>query len=145
MVMNLKFLPVVFFCLIIFAGCSIKETVKKEPDEALLKSRVVKYCELRIRGDFVKSYEYEDPISKRRFELNDYIKRMTGGISKWVAADIENIQLSDDMATVNLKILVKGGLNRLMLGQKAFEHDTAIKQKWVKYEGSWYHVFGENN
>ncbi len=138
-------LAVIFF-LIIFAGCSIKETVRKGSEEEVLRTRVMTYCTYRTEGDFVKSYEFEDPFSRKKMNLSNYIKRMSGGGVQWIKAEISEMELKEDTAKVSLNVKVKGGIGgNMLLGKKTFEHDSRIEEQWIRVDGLWYHVLRKMN
>ena len=67
-------LCIAILCLIILWGCAKKETVRNIPDEDVLQERVTEYWAHVIKEDFIKSYEYEDPLFRKAVSMNQYIK-----------------------------------------------------------------------
>jgi hypothetical protein len=141
-----NFLLPLFFFLIIFAGCSIKDTVKSKGEDDILRERVMTYCNHRINSEFEKSYQYEDTLYRKKVSLGMYTRRMSGGLEEWKTAEIKDLKIVDEDADVNLKLRVKVRLS--MAGAKAavrmkdVERDTEITQKWKKIDGVWQHIFG---
>src|ERR1700690_3299340 len=71
---NLRVGAVVFFSLIIFSGCSIKEAVKNVPDEDILRERVMAYWGYKINEEFDKAYEFEYPLYRKTENAVNYIR-----------------------------------------------------------------------
>jgi hypothetical protein len=124
------------FPLIIFQGCGTKETVKSLSDKEILLNRVDVYWGHKIKQEFDKNYEFEEPLYRKKISLVNYIKGFNTYIVKWNRATAENIKMEDGTAMVGLKVRVQIKLP----GIKMQEHDSLIEEKWVKVEGMWYHV-----
>ncbi len=138
-----KFICTAFFFLIIFAGCSIKETAKNGSDEDALKERIMGYINYRIKDDLLKSYEYEDPLYRKQATLSQYIGKLTSGASKWLSADINSVRVEGNQAYVTMKVRIKALLTGVLpTPPTVVESDTMIKSLWIKQDGVWYHVFG---
>jgi hypothetical protein len=130
-----------FFCLIILAGCSITETVKKESDEDVLRGRVMAYCNNKIKGEVEKNYDYEDPLYRKTASLSTYIRNFSGGGVKWLAADIKNIEMQNDRATVDLKVRLKTVLaGQAPVAPTVIERDSEVRELWIKIDGEWFHT-----
>jgi hypothetical protein len=141
MVMNLKFLTGVFFCLIIFAGCSIKETVKQRPDVDVLRDRIKAYCNNKINGESEKNYQYEDPLYRKSASLSTYIRRTSSGAVRWLSADIKDIKMEDGRATVDLKVRVKTVLTGQMpIPPTVIERNSEVTDHWIRSGGIWFHL-----
>ena len=131
-----KNISIVFFCLIIFAGCSIKDTVKSVSDEEILRDRVMAYWNDKINQDFDKSYGYEHPLYRKQVNMANYIRGFNTEVVQWTAAKVEEIKMDGPSARVGLKITVKVRLPRIKTG----EDDSWIKEDWRKVDDVWYHV-----
>lgn len=130
----------IFFFLIIFSGCVTKEGIKKTEEgvleEAALRERVMAYWGYKIKQEFDKSYEYEDPFYRKTVNLVKYIKGFRTDVLRWKAAEIREMDIKGDKAVIKmgLKIDVK------VPGVKRLERDSLITEEWVRVEGIWYHV-----
>ena len=131
-----KNISIVFFCLIIFAGCSIKDTIKSVSDEEILRDRVMAYWNDKINQDFDKSYVYEYPLYRKQVNMVKYIGGFNTEVVKWTAAKIEDIKMDGPSAEVGLKITVKVTLPRI----RTDEDDSWVKEEWRKVDNVWYHV-----
>ncbi len=121
--------------LIILSGCAKKEVLKTVPDEEILRDRIVRYWDHKIKDELDKSYEYESPLNK--MTLTSYIKKYSNPAIDYKSYELMSIdRLDDDIADVQLKIVpvVK------VPGARALEHTTIITERWVKVEDIWYHT-----
>ena len=134
-------LCIAIICLIILMGCAKKEVLESIPDEEALKSRVVKYWDHKVKEEFDKSYEYEDPIFRKKVSMIKYIQSINTSVVKWVGADIENISREDDVANVDMKLKIRVMANPL----RYVEKDVYLKEKWISVDGVWYHSPQRNN
>jgi hypothetical protein len=137
---KLQRLYIALFCLTIFWGCSIKETVQKGSGEEALKERVTMYWGLKTKEAFDKSYDYEDPYYRAKINMVNYIKSFNTKMVKWLSASPAEIVIHDDtaMVDVNLRMRVRPPM------MKPYEYDSKIREKWVKVDGIWYHVHDAN-
>jgi hypothetical protein len=126
--------------LVISSGCAPKETVKEKTDEEALRERVMAYWDYKIKGEFDKSYEYEDPLFRKKTGLVSYIRSFRPEVVKWKSVRIEKIAKEDDLATINLNVRTKVTLPQI----KGVENNSEIKDKWVRVDGIWYHVSEED-
>lgn len=124
--------------MIIFSGCSIKDTVKSgsESNKGGLRERVAAYWDHKIKEEFDKSYYFEYPYYRQKVTMVNYIKTFNTSVLKWLAATPDEIKQEDDTAEVkvNLKVRVRPPF------MKKYEYDTSVQEKWVKADGIWYHV-----
>jgi hypothetical protein len=132
--------------LIIFAGCSIKDTVKSRGEEDILRERVMEYCNYRVNAEFEKSYPIEDPLYRKKMGLGAYLRKMAGGINEWKSAEVKGLKIMGEDAEVELKvkIMTRFSLSGAKAGVrlKDVERDTDISHKWKKIGGVWHHIFG---
>lgn len=127
---------VAIFCLIIFTGCATKEAVRSLPDEEVLRERIVAYWNHKVKQEFDKSYEYEDPYFRGKINMVNYIKSFHTGKSEWSGAKIEGLKIEGDSAIVDMKVMLKV----VVSSSRNVEQDVPIEEKWVKADGIWYHV-----
>lgn len=94
------------------------------------------YWNYKIKQEFDKSYEYEDPLFRKQVNMINYIKSFNTAKAGWSKAQIERIDMVGDNATVDMKIEIKIAVS----SSKNLEHEGFIKEKWVKVDGIWYHI-----
>jgi hypothetical protein len=129
-------LSIVFFCLIIFSGCSIKDGIKQGSEEEALRERVAMYWGYKAQGAFDKSYEFEDPYYRTLVNMTRYIQGIDTGMMNWKSAEIMDIEFGEGFADVELTVDMKVTLP----GFRKMEQQARIKEKWVSVDGMWYHV-----
>ncbi len=129
---------IVFFCLIIFTGCSIKEASKNAPDEGDLRERVMTYWDYKVKEEFDKSYEYEDPLYRKTVTRINYIRSFNVATKiRWEGAEIEDMKIKGDTAEVTLRLKIKVAASP----KRSVEQGTPLKEKWINVDGLWYHVY----
>jgi hypothetical protein len=133
-----KFVYIVFFFLIIFSGCSIKEATKNGPDGGELRERVAAYWQLKVEEDFMKSYEYEAPYYRKQTNMMNYLKGINTSVVKYLTAAPADVKIDGDSARVNVQLRVRVKPPQM----KSDEYTTQLTEKWVKVDGVWYHVPG---
>lgn len=126
----------VIFCLIIFTGCATKEAVKSLPDEEVLRERIVAYWNHKVKQEFDKSYEYEDPYFRKKINMVNYIKSFHTGKSEWAGAKVEGLKIEGDSAIVDMKVMLKV----VVSSSRNIKQDVPIEERWAKADGIWYHV-----
>ncbi len=124
------------FFLTIFSGCVTKEARKDLTEEEILRQRIMAYWEFKIRQAFDKSYDFEDPLFRKKMTLVNYIKGFNTARAGWSGASIEGLKIEGDSAIVDMKVKVR----IFASPSKPIEQDVALKEKWVKVDGLWYHV-----
>ncbi len=129
---------IVFFCLIIFTGCSIKEASKNAPEGGDLRERAAAYWQLKVNEDFMKCYEYEAPYYRKQTSMVNYLKGINPDVVKYISAMPGEIKMDTDSAIVDVRLRVRVKPPQM----KSDEYDSIIKEKWVKSEGIWYHIPG---
>lgn len=124
------------FFLIIFSGCATKEAVKNISEEEALRERVMAYWDHKVKQEFDKSYEYEDPLFKKKISPVNYMKGFNIGKVEWSGTKIGGLKIENESAIVDMKIKLK-----IIAGVSGnVEHDTLVTEKWVKVDGVWYHI-----
>jgi hypothetical protein len=124
------------FFLIIFLGCAKKDAIRKISDEEILRERVTAYWNHKVKQEFDKSYEYEDPLYRKKNNMVNYIRSFNTARAGWYGAGIEGLKIEGDSAIVDMKVRVK----IIVSPSGSIEQDTPLKEKWVKVAGIWYHV-----
>ena len=129
-------LYIAIICLIILWGCATKEVITNIPDEEVLRNRVVKYWDHKVKEEFDKSYNYEDPLLRKNISMIKYIQNINTNFVKWIGADIENLSLENDVAYVDLKLKIRVMADPLHYADK----DVYVKEKWIRVDEVWYHT-----
>lgn len=124
------------FPLIIFAGCAKKVAINSAAEDQILEQRVKVYWEHKIKGEFDKSYEYEDPFFRKSMNMVTYIKT-TGRAVKWKQMSIERITVDNETAQADLVLTIQA----IVPDPKIMGKDlmTREEDRWVKVDGTWYH------
>lgn len=128
-------LCIAILCLIILGGCAKKETVRNLTDEEVLQERVTEYWNLTTKEDYIKSYEYEDPLFRKAVGMNQYIKSHSD-MYKIKEMKINSVTIEDNSGVVYLTTKVELHVP----GVKPLVADTERKDRWGKINGIWYHV-----
>jgi hypothetical protein len=132
-----KFILIVFFPLIIFSGCSIKDGVKSgSSDEEILRDRVVTFWDHKIKGEFDKSYGYELPLFRKKTQMVEYIGSFNPYVVQWHSAKVDKIKVEGTSASVEMTIRTEVRLPKI----RTSERDSLLTEKWVKVDDVWYHV-----
>lgn len=126
--------------LIIFSGCAKKEAIKSATDEEVLRERVMAYWNHRMKQELDKSYEYEDPIYKKKVSLVHYIKRLGVDPVKLIEVKIKGVRLEDATASVDLDTRIE---LKAPGAPGPFAVNMERKDRWGRIEGVWYHVTDE--
>lgn len=136
---NILYLTVIFF-LIIFSGCATKEAaVRNVNEDEVLRERVMTYWGHKIRQELDKSYEYEDPYYRKKVNMINYIKSINVGPRyQWAGVVIEGLKINGDSAIVDMRVKT-----RLTVNNSVIEPEVAVKEKWLKADGMWYHIQGK--
>ena len=130
------YLLVIFF-LIIFSGCATKEAVRNISEDEVLRERVMTYWGHKIRQEFEKSYSYEDPYYRKRFNMVNYIRGIDTARASWTSSTIEGLKIEGDSAIIDMKVKLRITVTPSV---KNIEQEVPIKETWVKVDGIWYHV-----
>lgn len=125
--------------LIISIGCVKKDAIKISSDEEVLRERVMAYWNHRVKQEFDKSYEFEDPIYKKGNSLVYYIKRFGLDPVRLKEVKIKGVQMEDAEARIDLttRIEVRAPGAPAPITVNADRND-----RWGRIEGMWYHIIG---
>ena len=120
----------------VIACAKFTSKVQQVAPEDYLKERVMAYITHRIKGEFDKSYGYEDPLYRKKINEATYINFMNTGVFKWVGANIKEISIEGEKAVVQIDLQgwarIKGISNEKNLVEQT------MQLNWVKAEGTWY-------
>lgn len=134
---SIKNFCIVFFSLIIISGCAKKNAIKQVSEEETLRTRVEAFWNYRKKLELDKCYYYEYPLLRKKISLVQYIKSFNTELIQWKDFDIINITFFDsNTAEVKLNVIVQVKMPMV----KKFDDETEITEKWVKVDGTWYHV-----
>jgi hypothetical protein len=128
-------------CLFLLLTCIIAcakftSKVQQVAPEDYLKERVTAYITHRIKGEFDKSYGYEDPLYRKKINEATYINFMSKGIFNWVEANIKKISIEGETAVVQIDLQGWARLKGISNEKNLIEQ--TIQLNWVKAEGTWY-------
>lgn len=126
---------ILFFFLIIFLGCATKDAVRSLSDEDVLRQRVTEYWDHVMKDELESSYTYEDPFYRKTVNTVNYVRSFNPSILKWQHADIQGISIKENVADIDLKVL----LHITIQGVPEIKQNVAIKDRWLKVDGIWYH------
>jgi hypothetical protein len=91
----------------------------------------------RKKLELDKCYYYEYPLLRKKISLVQYIKSFNTELIQWKEFDIRDITIFDrNTAEVKLNIIVLVKMPMV----KRFEDETEVTEKWIKVDGTWYHV-----
>ncbi len=121
--------------LIILLGCATKETVRNISDEEVLQERVTEYWGYVTKEDYIKSYDYEDPLFRKAVSMNQYIKSYNE-MYKIKEVRRKAVRIEDNSGVVDLSTKIQIHVP----GVKPVVVDTEKKDRWGKINGIWYHV-----
>jgi hypothetical protein len=120
----------------IIACAKIPSQLQLSPED-VLKERVMAYIDSRMKGEFEKSYGYEDPLFRKKVSEENYIYTMTRGAFKWVGADIKEIAIEGEKGVVRIVLRGQPLIKGLSINNKTLIEST-IPLTWIKSEGVWY-------
>jgi hypothetical protein len=132
----------VFFCFILISlvGCAAKAPVTPRPDDReVLDKRVREYWEYMINlnpQNLEKAYRFEAPSFREKVSLPEYIPRFK--TQKYLEIDIKGIEIEGNRGKVAMAIGYRVALPHI--NKKLTKHED---DKWIKIEGTWYHIPGE--
>lgn len=98
------------------------------------------YWNFRIKGEYDKSYKYENPFFRKKVSLVDYIKH-TGQAVKTESASIEDIKIDGDNAGVKLLTKIRVIVPDPQIMRARLKR--TFTDRWVSVDGIWYHVAPE--
>lgn len=124
--------------MIILFGCATKYS-KKAQEEEVLRQRVMQYMEHNINREFDKSYGFEYPLYRKTVSMVNYIGKSLGYTYRTLEADIVDMNITDDQATVGLNVKSWISLPNIRM-RRDDSYSSYMKQRWVKVDGEWYHL-----
>ena len=132
-----NFLLSALLCLI--AVPSLASNVDSGASSKALEQRAKEYWEHKVKGEFDKSFPYEDPATVKDLTLAEYA-RSTGGGVKWLSAEPEKVVIDENKGGVYIKIrYLWTFVDPAQQAEKGFEQ--AFWDHWTLVDGTWYHQF----
>jgi hypothetical protein len=130
------------FVLISLMGCASKTAVvpvRGPDDREVLEKRAREYWDLMIElspQSVDKVYRYESPSFREKVSFPEYIHRFKA--RKYLTAEIKGIEIEGNKAKVALFLTYRVALPNISKALPKSEDE-----KWVKVEGTWYHIPSE--
>lgn len=131
-----------FFLLISLMGCASKTEVvpvRGPDDREVLEKRVREYWDMMIEltpKSVEKAYRYESPSFREKVSFPEYIPRFK--TRKFLTAEIKGIEIEGNKAKVALFLTYRVALPNITKTLPKSEDE-----RWVKVEGTWFHIPGE--
>jgi len=127
-----------------FTGAKVTtadSSIKVNPEDVrALKERVKEYWDWRIKNKYIKAFDYEDPLTKEKYniDLEEYLSSKAK--VKYHSIRIDEIKfIRPDYAKV--KFYVKYTFDWL----EKITDEKDVVDKWVKRkDGKWYRIFTTN-
>jgi hypothetical protein len=130
------------FVLISLVGCASKTEVvpvRGPDDREVLEKRVREYWDLMIElspKSVDTVYRFESPSFREKVSFPEYIHRFK--TRKYLTAEIKGIEIEGNKARVALFLTFRVALPNISKNMPKSEDE-----KWVKVEGTWYHIPSE--
>jgi uncharacterized protein YchJ len=108
-------------------------------DREVLEKRVREYWESMINlspQNVEKAYRCEAPSFRDKVSLPEYIHRFK--THKYLAVDIKGVEIEANKGKVAIVITYRVALPNI--GKNLTKSEN---ERWVKVEGTWYHIPGE--
>jgi uncharacterized protein YchJ len=129
-----------YFILVFLIGCTVKTTVVPRPDDReVLEKRVREYWELMINlspKNVENAYRCEAPSFREKISLPEYIHRFK--THKYLEVDIKGVEIEGNRGKVAIVLTYRVALPNI--NKKLTKSED---EKWVKVEGTWYHIPSE--
>jgi len=127
--------------LIILMGCAKKDAIKQMSEEDSLRERVEAYWAHNIKETFDKSYEYEYPLYRKNVSMVEYLRNINNSV-QWTKVEISRIAIENGTADVTIIMDTKIKALPIVTKSKGGADLRGLQktEKWIKVEGSWYHV-----
>ena len=111
--------------------------LKSLQDEEVLRERITSYWNYKTKGDYVKTYLYEDPLFRKTISMTTYIQNYGSPAMTYTSFEVQDVRLND---AEHAEVKIKAGVRLKVPGAKAFEHETELTELWARVDGEWYHV-----
>jgi hypothetical protein len=125
-----------FLLALCITECSPNKQIIKEEEEGVLKRRVQEYWSYRIKGEWVKCYQYELPDYREKVDIGKYVSQSSRFIVKWEGFEILDLWTSKDEGNVKVNIKYR----YLIPEPKRLTFERVAEEKWVKKDGHWYRL-----
>lgn len=123
------FLLSLFLC-VVDSGCN---STGHNKEEGSLESRVKTFWEVRIAGEDIKAYDFEEYSKKGSMSLEQYIRARNPAL-RYKTYKIKEVEENGDNAIVKLDV----GYNLSLPTRGQFNMTTEITDRWVRLDGQWY-------
>ncbi|MBI5101806.1 MAG: hypothetical protein HZB33_08245 [Nitrospirae bacterium] len=100
------------------------------------------YWDHRVKQEFDKSYEFEDPIYRKSHSVVTYIKKFGIDPVRLKEVKVAGLKVEDHDASVDLSMKIE---IRAPGARKPLKVETDRNDRWGRIEGVWYHVIGEQS
>lgn len=118
------------FSFLVWSGCN---SASRNGGESSLESRVKTFWEIRIAGEDIKAYEFEEYSKKGSMSLEQYIRARNPALH-YKTYKIKEVEENGDSAIVKLEV----GYNLSLPTRGQFDMTTEITDRWVRLDGQWY-------
>ena len=108
--------------------------VVREEEKTKLRDRINEYWQYRIKGDAERAYQCEIPAFREKVSILQYANRFK--LVKYLDVEVQEIEVKGREASSNLKLTYVIFLKAIS-DKKLNKFE---KEKWVKIEGTWYHL-----
>lgn len=99
-----------------------------------LRDRINEYWQYRIKEDVERAYQCEVPAFREKVPIFQYLNRFK--LVKHLDAEVQEIEVKGGEASSSLKLTYVIFLKAI--SEKKLS--KLEKEKWVRIEGTWYHV-----
>jgi len=120
---------------------SVAPCASSDDSSALLKSlqeTADQYWQFKVKREFDKAYQLEDPESIKDVSLTDYIRSIGTGV-KWLKASAEDPELKDENSGI-VKVRIRYVWTFAKQNPENGFEGIAL-EKWKLRDGKWYHVY----
>ena len=100
-----------------------------------LLNRIAEYWEFKADLQFKSAYDLEAPHTRYQLTLEKYLN-LHRKARKLNSVLLLNVDEFDDMVEIRLKTEFNSGV-----AKKINNNFRIVTERWVKIDGSWYHVF----
>jgi uncharacterized protein YchJ len=105
-----------------------------EEEKTKFRNRVNEYWQYRIKGDIERAYQCEVPAFREKVSILQYANRFK--LVKYLDAEVWEIEFKGTEASSKSKVTYVIFLRAI----KDKQLSKLEEEKWMKVEGTWYHV-----
>jgi hypothetical protein len=105
--------------------------------EQALRQRVQERWEALIRKDFAAAYQFEAPVYRAAYSLEQYQRGFGKGLI-WEAITVDQVLFEgDEVATVYVNMQYQ--MAQLIAGEVQ-RQSSLLTEKWIRTDDEWWHV-----